>query len=103
MLGVDDHGIAAIVHLGVDNEDEDFIIFAVARAQRCAGQGLGREGMRIALDICRATNANRGLHAQVIGRIDPRNVASKGMAEAVGFVYSGFMVDGYEVWSYRLD
>jgi RimJ/RimL family protein N-acetyltransferase len=98
MLGVDAEGIAAVAHLGFDLDHRDFMIYAVARAVRCAGLGYGRAAVQVALDICQATKTEQRLDARVYAKVHRQNMASLSVLAGFDFEYVRVFGDGYELW-----
>jgi RimJ/RimL family protein N-acetyltransferase len=102
LLGFDAQGIAAAAHVGFDLAGEDFIIFAVARARRCARMGYGAEAIQVALAACLETKQGRDLNALAYGRVHPHNEASRAMMSSAGFIDTGERDGIYEVWVHAL-
>ena len=97
LLGMDSAGIASAIHFGFDDTQSQFIIWAVACAQRCRKRGYGREAVDVALTTLRATKEHYGMDCGVFTSIDPRNEASRSLMRGAGFEYLG-LYEGYEGW-----
>ncbi|MBF0689867.1 MAG: hypothetical protein IR158_19095 [Cellulomonas sp.] len=95
LLGFDGEGLAATAHFGLDDTNQQFMIWAVACAQRTRGQHLGREALTVALDLMSRTKARYELDCGVFTHVDPRNVASRKMCVDAGFEFLG-TYEGYE-------
>lgn len=101
MLGYDDAGLAGAFHFGQDDQREHFMIWAAGCAQRCRGQGVGTEGLRIVMEILRRTKEHHGLDSAVFTHVDPRNAISQQMVQSAGFEYLGDY-EGYQGWIHDL-
>ncbi len=108
LLGEDDEGLAAVAlvyYLGRSGDTYFAKLAAVAVAQRCRGQGYGRE----ALDVALAAAADRGHglgcpYVQAIGWVDRRNEASRAMNRSAGLGFIGMSPhEQYEEWGVEME
>ena len=97
LLGFDSSGVATAAHFGFDDRHEQFMIWAVACAMRCRGEGLGKETLIMVLDVLRATKDRYGLDCGVFTHIDPRNAASRAAFASAGFEFLD-VYEGFEGW-----
>jgi hypothetical protein len=97
LLGYDEHGLAAAAHFGFDDTLSQLIIWALARAQRTAGQHYGREALAMVLYIMENTKKRYDLDCGVFAYVDPRNDASRAAMRDAGFEFLA-TYDGYEGW-----
>ena len=81
MLGYDDMGLATVAHFGLDDRQSIWMVWALARAFRCPGEGYGDETIENVLDTIRG----HGGPQAVMGRVHHQNDASKAMIEKYGF------------------
>jgi L-amino acid N-acyltransferase YncA len=97
----DGSGIAAVAHFGLDRQEEQFIIWAVARATRCAGQNYGTATLEMILGMLRGARRSMGLDCGAFAWVHPQNQPSKHMLHEVGFEHIGDE-DGYQGWVHDL-
>lgn len=100
-IGRDPVGIAAVIHYGLDDEKEQFIILAVARAERCASAGYGRVALVNTINHLTFLKLVDGRDCGVFTRVDPRNRSSQRMFEQAGFLNLGGD-NHYETWVHAL-
>lgn len=97
-IGRDSEGVASVAHFGNDSDGAGhFVIMIVARDERCAGLGYGRD----ALDYALAQIADLKPDSEactVYARIHPKNADSRSMATAAGFENLG-PVEKYDMWT----
>ncbi len=96
-LGFDQQGLSAVVEYAFSRSEEQFIITALAVAQRCQRRRYGTEALQYVLQSLRVTRVNEGVDCGVFARIDPRNDASRSLFDRAGFEYIG-LFGGYEMW-----
>ncbi|GAA1992531.1 hypothetical protein GCM10009718_32790 [Isoptericola halotolerans] len=97
LVGHDDDGLAAVVAFGFDPSDEQFVIQAVARAQRCTRRGYGRAAIEQALTVLAAHKLLYSLDCGVFTRIHPDNAESKAAFGSLLFEPLG-VYEGMETW-----
>lgn len=97
-IGRDSQGVAAVVHYGQDDtDDKRYWIMTVARDERCAGLGYGRDALDHSLERIAYLQRLGGEDCAVFAKIDPGNRDSRSMFKAAGFEYIHDFKQ-YEVW-----
>ena len=89
--------VGAVSYFGLDEDERDWVIFAIARAHRLRGQGAGRSAIQSTLKEIRRQSPEGGPERSVIARIHPANDASRRAFKDEGFDFVDLQ-GGLELW-----
>lgn len=97
-LGFEADGpLASVVHVGLHESREWWVVHAIATRLGRRGQGYGRHALAVVIDVLARTNARAEISPGMIARIDQRNTPSQELFRWAGFEYIGES-RGYQNW-----